>query len=73
MYFYQEKNQVTQYINEHELWVLGRVSRIYNKITHKNKEMLEPLWRKYDRSIEGVLIFIQRWKHQFTLFTCPEI
>lgn len=60
MYFYQEDNKSAQYTIEHELWVLGRVSGIYNKTTHKNKEMLEPLWRKYDRSIEGILIFIQR-------------
>lgn len=68
MYFYQEETQIIQYISEHELWVLGRVSGIYNKTTNKSEEMLEPLWRKYDQSIEGILIFIQRWKRQFTLF-----
>ncbi|QMR46706.1 hypothetical protein HV310_19140 [Citrobacter freundii] len=60
MYFHQEENQITQYISEHELWVLGRVSDIYNKTTHKNEEMLESLWRKYDRSIEGILIFYSK-------------
>lgn len=60
MYFYQEENQITQYISEHELWVLGRVSGIYNKTTHKNEKMLEPLWRRYDRSIEGILIFYSK-------------
>lgn len=58
--FTRKKIKITQYISEHELWVLGRVSDIYNKTTHKNEEMLEPLWRKYDRSIEGILIFYSK-------------
>lgn len=36
--FTGEENQITQYISEHELWVLGRVSEIYNKTTHKTKK-----------------------------------
>lgn len=60
MYFYREENQDTQYISEHESWVLGRVSGIYKKTTYKKEEMLELLWRRYDRSIEGILVFYSK-------------
>jgi len=60
MYFYQSNREVCQYISEHELWVLGRITGIHNKTTHKNEKMLEPLWRKYDKNIEGISIFYSK-------------
>lgn len=32
MYFYQSNREICQYISEHELWVLGRVTGIFLKI-----------------------------------------
>ncbi len=65
MYFYQSNREVCQYISEHELWVLGRITGIHNKTTHKNEKMLEPLWRKYDKNIEGISIFYSKMDAAF--------
>ncbi|POT55618.1 hypothetical protein C3432_21500 [Citrobacter amalonaticus] len=65
MYFYQGNKKRYQYICEHQIWVLGRVIGIYNQITHKNEEMLEPLWRKYDSDIEGISLFCSKMEAAF--------
>ncbi|MGR5943786.1 hypothetical protein [Enterobacter sp. C4G1] len=60
MYFYQEDKTVCQYICRHELWVLGRVVDLYNSNTYKEEKMLEPLWRKYQEGVEGIMVFLSR-------------
>ncbi|AEX02392.1 TPA: hypothetical protein ACYRSE_001930 [Klebsiella michiganensis] len=60
MYFLQEDKNIHQYICQHELWVPGRVVDLYNSNTNKKEKMLEPLWRKYNANLEGVMVFLSR-------------
>ncbi len=60
MYFVQSNKNFKQYICDHQLWVLARVTDLYDSNTDKGIKWLEPLWRSYNEEIKGISVFLSR-------------